>query len=253
MRYFLELAYKGTAFHGYQVQPDQITVQAQIEHALATILRVPTPVVGCGRTDTGVHAAQYYLHFDGPEGLDARFVHRLNGLVGVDIAIYKLHQVDAQAHARFDATSRSYDYFVGLQKNPFRRETAYFCPFHREVDWARMQAAAQVLLNYTEFKPFCKTRSDAHTYRCTLTEATWHNEGGQWRFRITANRFLRGMVRLVVGACLNVGRGKLDLDALIEAMDTQEPLKRPFAVPAQGLFLTDIHYPYIEANPSSAW
>lgn len=250
MRYFLELAYNGTRFFGYQRQPNGISVQATLESALTTLLRHEVEIVGCGRTDTGVHARQYFVHFDTDTVLQPKFVHSLNALIGKDIVVYKLYMVENEAHARFDATSRSYEYYIDLQKNPFRQESAYWFPNGQSLDFGKMQEAASLLLNYNEFNTFCKSETDAKTRICHLTEARWvRNEATQQLiFYITANRFLRGMVRLIVGMCLQVGQGKIMLDEVRAALDKQTLLGKALSAPPQGLFLTNIHYNYLQAE-----
>lgn len=174
MRYFLELAYKGKMFCGFQRQLGQESVQEKLETALAKLLRHNCPIVGCGRTDTGVHARQYYAHFDSPN-LNNRqdFVYKLNALVGYEISILDLHQVHDEAHARFDAVSRSYEYYLSALKNPFRQDYQYTLLNAGRMDWDKIQAAANLLLEYEEFAPFCKTHTDTKTRRCALSHSAW--------------------------------------------------------------------------------
>lgn len=247
MRYFLELAYNGTRFCGYQEQPETITVQSTIETALATVLRVPTKIVGCGRTDSGVHALQYYAHFDSVEQLDQNFVYKLNSLVGNDIVFYNIHLVDDEAHARFDAQSRAYQYIVDLRRNPFRQETAFYCRYGDALDLDKMQAAAQLLLNYQDFTTFCKSKTDVKTKLCDLRRSEWvYNEVEQELvYYVQADRFLRGMIRLIVGMCLNVGKGKLELSTVQKALEEKNILISALSAPPQGLYLMDIRYDYI--------
>lgn len=247
MRYFLEFAYNGTRFNGFQIQPNAVSVQAVIQHALTTLLRTPIEIVGCGRTDAGVHALQYYAHFDTEAAISEKFVYALNALLKRDIAIYACIPVQETAHVRFDATSRSYVYHIDTRPNPFRQETAYFFPHAHKVDKTLMQAAAQLLLQYKEFDTFCKTGTDAHTRRCDLRYSAWTFDNHEWIYEVTADRFLRGMIRLIVGMCLNVGTGKVSLQELTNAMEQRIPLKQALSAPPEGLFLTDIRYPYI--NP----
>jgi tRNA pseudouridine38-40 synthase len=253
-RFFLELSYNGTRFCGYQRQPNGSSVQETIENALTTLLKEPTEIVGCGRTDAGVHAQQYFAHFDAPDSADWQNPDRhhqlllsLNALVGYDIAINKIHTVADDAHARFDATARTYHYHFDLQKNPFRRETAAFVPYIQRVDFDLLQAAAKILLDYSDFQTFCKTETDVNNYICRLSQSSWRIDptNQQFIYTITANRFLRGMVRLIVGMCLHVATRKISTDELIHALNHQLPLKKAYSAPAQGLFLTDIRYPYI--------
>lgn len=248
MRYFLELAYNGTRFCGYQEQPRQITVQSQIEQALGILLRVPTKIVGCGRTDSGVHALQYFAHFDAVELLPKDFVYRLNSLLGRDIVCYQLIKVGEEAHARFDATSRSYQYVIDLIQNPFRQETAYYCRFGNQLDVDKMQAAAKLLLNYKDFTTFCKSKTDNKTNLCDLRQSEWifNEKEQQLVYYVTANRFLRGMIRLIVGMCLNVGKGNMSMEFVKTALEEQKTLKNALSAPAEGLFLMDIKYAFIE-------
>jgi tRNA pseudouridine38-40 synthase len=248
MRYFLELAYNGTRFCGYQEQPNQITVQSQIERGLGILLRVPTKIVGCGRTDSGVHALQYFAHFDAAKLLTKDFIYHLNSLLGKDIVCYQLIEVAEDVHARFDATSRSYQYVVDLIQNPFRQETAYYCRFGNQLDVDKMQAAANLLLDYEDFTTFCKSRTDNKTNLCDLRQSEWvfKEEEQQLVYQVTSNRFLRGMIRLIVGMCLNVGKGNMTLDDAKVAMDEQKTLKNALSAPAEGLFLMNIKYDFIQ-------
>lgn len=244
-RYFAELSYKGTHYHGWQIQPNGISVQEVIEKALSTILRTKTAVVGCGRTDTGVHARQYFLHFDISTLFVDNMVYRLNKMLPKDIAIKRIFEVAPTAHARFDAHTRSYEYHFIFEKNPFYIDTALFYPFGKKLSVQKMQLAADLLLKYKEFSPFCKTKSDAKTMECDLKQAEWvQNENGLV-FHISANRFLRGMVRLIVGMCLNVGLQNISIETIQNVMDMQKRLKKSYSVPPDGLFLTEIKYDYI--------
>jgi tRNA pseudouridine38-40 synthase len=246
MRYFLEMAYNGTRFTGWQRQPGGQGVQNLVETALSTLLRHPVEVTGCGRTDTGVHASYYVLHFDSPISLDNALIGKLNRFTGPDLAFFRLAEVAPEAHARYDAYLRSYTYFVDIRKNPFHRETAFHFPFFERLDLEKMSAAASMLLEFEDFAPFCKTHTDVKTMRCQLSRAEWTvNQGaGQLVFHISANRFLRGMVRLIVGECLNIGLGKNTIEGLRRAMERQTMLERAWTVPAEGLFLCEVKYPY---------
>lgn len=248
MRYFAELAYNGTSYVGWQAQPGQTSVQGTIESALSTILNTPTEVVGCGRTDAGVHARQYFLHFDFPGDFPRGFDRRINKFLPPDIAIYRFIEVGANAHARFDATHRAYEYHIDFRKNPFGKDTRFFFPFANQLDQERLQQAAQLLLDYHEFYPFCKSNTDAKTMRCNLRRSEWivDQEQNRMVFHIAADRFLRGMVRLIVGMCINVALGKLDLQAVREALDNQTRLVKSLSVPPDGLYLTDIRYPFLD-------
>ena len=244
MRYFVELAYNGTAYSGWQRQPNAFTVQQCIEETISKILRTKIIVTGCGRTDTGVHASQYYLHFDCENELPEGFVKRANKVLPPDIVLYHLYEMDAAAHARFNATKRSYVYHLVAHKTPFRTEIAYAYPFFKKLNFDQLNAAASLLLDYAAFAPFCKTNSDAKTMDCQLFNSNWiFNENQDaLEYHISANRFLRGMVRLIVGMQLNVGLGKVSLDQVKEALDNQTPLPKSYSVPPQGLFLSEVVY-----------
>lgn len=247
MRYFSELAYNGTNYFGWQIQPKQLSVQEKLEDAFSTLLQTKIQVVGCGRTDTGVHASQFFLHFDFPEDLPGDLLSRINKFLPKDIAIRRIFEVSKDAHARFDAFHRSYEYHLVFHKNPFEVNTAYFFPQAHQLDVQKMQDAAALLLNYEAFFPFCKTRSDAKTMDCEMKRAEWvlDEKAEKLVFHISANRFLRGMVRLIVGMCLNVGLGKLDLQIVKEALDNQTRIEKSLSAPAHGLFLTEIRYPFL--------
>ncbi len=250
MRYFIELAYNGANYYGWQRQPREVSVQSTLEDAFSTILATPTAIHGCGRTDTGVHARQYFAHFDFPEALPPAFENRLNKFLPQDIVIYRIFEVPPDAHARFDAYHRAYEYLIDFRKNPFGQQTSYHFPFAHQLDLNLMQQACQLLLQYDEFFPFCKSNTDVKTMQCTLKQAEWILDKTNQRlvFHIAANRFLRGMVRLIVGMCLNVGLKKTTPDEVKIAMDQQTRLKRSLSVPPQGLYLKDIRYEFFESS-----
>ncbi|MFT4761314.1 MAG: tRNA pseudouridine38-40 synthase [Paraglaciecola sp.] len=245
MRFFVELAYNGTPFSGWQRQPNAATVQSTLEDAFSMILRSPIQVTGCGRTDTGVHAKQYFMHFDFLEDFPKHFLDRLNKVLPFEIAIRRIFEVKKDTHARFDAYHRSYEYHLVLTKNPFDKQTTYFFPFEQSLDIDKMNAAAKLLLNYNEFFPFCKTNTEVKTMICDLKRSEWVVEvqTGKLIYHVSSNRFLRGMIRLIVGMCLNVGTGKIELKEVQEAMEQQTRLDKSWSVPPQGLFLCDIRYP----------
>ncbi len=244
MRYFIDLAYNGTRFCGWQRQPDSPSVQATIEDTFSLILRQPIEIVGCGRTDTGVHASQYFAHFDFDGAFPKAFLDRANKLVGNDIALKNIQLVAPEAHARFDAYVRSYEYHITFIKNPFTIETEWFFTQHPTLNRDAMQQAADILRGYSEFATFCKTHSDAPTMTCQLSRSEWHFTDDKAVFHISSNRFLRGMVRLIVGACINVGLGQVTLAELTKALDEQVQLKKSYSVPPTGLFLTQVKYPF---------
>lgn len=246
MRYFLTLAYHGNAFMGWQKQPDSISVQETLEKSIETLLQQPTAITGCGRTDTGVHARYYVAHFDAEQPLPERFLIGLNAVLPPSIAVFSVHLMHTDAHARYDAYERSYRYYISLHKDPFRTETAWFYPQHKKLDINRMQALAELLPNYKAFYPFCKSYSGVTHYNCAMKSAEWRLNPSEYtlEFEITANRFLRGMVRLIVGTSIQVGIGQIPLEAVVEALETQKPLEKRLSVPPEGLFLTDVKYPY---------
>ncbi|MEO1626498.1 MAG: tRNA pseudouridine(38-40) synthase TruA [Bacteroidota bacterium] len=245
MRYFVRSAYKGSQFHGWQIQPNSRSVQQTIEEAFSLLLRQDIGICGCGRTDTGVHASDYLFHFDFDGTFPEHFLYRLNKILPDDIAIFHIWQVEADAHARFDASQRRYAYHLNWQKRPFASETSWYLPEAVRLDRQAMQEAAQLLLEYDSFFPFCKTHSDAKTMHCQLMDSRWEWIEDEQRavYHIAANRFLRGMVRLIVGSCIYAGRGQLSLEELREALDQQHRLRRSYSAPPQGLFLTHIVYP----------
>ncbi|MBP3227231.1 MAG: tRNA pseudouridine(38-40) synthase TruA [Bacteroidaceae bacterium] len=243
MRYFIRFAYDGTAYHGWQVQPNADTVQARLDQALATLLRRPVTTVGAGRTDTGVHARTMVAHFDWDTPLDtAALAERLNRLLPPDIAVDWVRPVSGQAHARFSALSRTYHYDIATAKNPFSRRFA--TRIYYRLDFALMNRAAALLLGTHDFKCFSKTGTDTRTDICTVTEARWEQlDSGAWRFRITADRFLRNMVRAVVGTLFAVGRGKLTLDGFAAVLASRDRGAAGESAPAEGLALVDVAYP----------
>ena len=245
-RYFLEFAYNGTRYHGYQIQPNGLSVQEAVQKALSVLLKADIAIIGCGRTDSGVHALQYFAHFDFDGIIPDKLIYSLNGILKKDIVFYRCIPVHNTAHARFDAISRSYVYHIDLRTNPFRQETAYFCPFADKLDRGLIQEAASLLLSYNDFETFCLTDNDAKTKICQLSRSEWIFNEWDWEYHVSSDRFLRGMIRLIVGMCLNVGKGKISLEELKLTMDEKMPLEQAWSVPASGLFLTDIKYKFIE-------
>lgn len=246
MRYFLTLAYNGARYNGWQIQPDAPSVQETLEQACRTILQQPIEITGCGRTDAGVHARYYVAHFDAAGTLPERFLVGINSLLPDDIAVYSAQPMHPEAHARYDAFERSYIYYISLRKDPFRTQTAWFYPQHRLLNLDRMQEVANLLPQYDAFFPFCKTHSGVDSYACDLKSARWEWQSNEHLllFHITANRFLRGMVRLIVGACIQVGAGLIKVEDVRTALDEQKMLKKSLSVPPQGLFLTEVKYSY---------
>lgn len=242
MRYFITLSFDGTAYHGWQIQPHSVSVQEELQKALATLLRMPVEVVGAGRTDTGVHARKMVSHFDINAELDCQqLVYKLNKLLPRDIAVQHVEQVSDDMHARFSAKSRTYHYYVHLGKNPFLR--SYSWQLYGYPDFELMNKAALVLMEYMDFTSFSKVNTDTKTNDCTLTEAHWDRVGeGQWRFTITANRFLRNMVRAIVGTLMEVGRGRMTIEQLRQVIEAKDRCRAGDSVPGNALFLVDVKY-----------
>lgn len=242
-RYFIELAYRGTNFHGWQFQPNAASVQECLEKALSAITREKIAVTGAGRTDTGVHASYYVAHFDSEkQNLDSRdFVYKLNSFLGDDIVIFKVTKVSSEAHARFDAVSRTYQYHLNLLKDPFALETSWH--FFRPLDLVQMNAACQILFEYIDFTSFSKLHTDVKTNNCKVYLAEWSQNGNSIVFTVKADRFLRNMVRALVGTFIEVGLGKLDLAGFRQVIEQKDRGAAGTSVPAHGLFLTDIEYP----------
>lgn len=242
MRYFVWFAYDGTRYHGWQVQPNGITVQQELEHALSLLLRKDIMVTGAGRTDTGVHARQMAAHFDISEVLDCKsLAHRLNGVLPRDISVYRVEHVADDMHARFSATARTYHYYIHYGKNPFLQ--LYSLQLHYVLDFKRMNEAGRILTEYTDFGAFCKAGSDVKTTLCHVTTAEWHQTGeGEWYFEIRANRFLRNMVRAVVGTLVEVGRGRLSLDDFRQVIESGRRTRAGESMPAKALFLERVEY-----------
>ncbi len=241
-RYFLELAYKGTAYHGWQIQANASSVQEEINKALSTILRTSTETMGSGRTDTGVHSKQQFLHFDYAGELEKlAFLKKINAVLPKDIAVYDLLEVCPEAHARFDATWRSYEYHISLRKNPFEEELSWLCFYQLDVE--RMNEAAQILLSHRDFECFSKVQTEVNHFQCEIKKAVWEQKDHHLIFHITANRFLRGMVRAIVGTLVEVGTGKLDFNGFKQVLTSKDRRKAGSAAPAHGLFLSRVQYP----------
>lgn len=242
-RYALELAYRGTDYHGWQIQPNAASVQAEIERRLTQLAgNTSVSVVGCGRTDTGVHASYYVLHFDTEKQLDgAQLAYKLNKMLPEDISVFSVQQVSEAFHARFSAVSRTYHYFVNLEKNPFALDS-WYVPQH--CDFEAMNRAANHLLGKQDFTSFSKLHTDVKTNICTVYKASWIQQADQsWYFEIQADRFLRNMVRAVVGTLIDVGYGKLSEKEIPEIMALKDRGEAKLSVPAKGLFLVDVEYP----------
>ena len=241
-RYFLQCSYNGTRFHGWQIQPNAISVQEVFEDALSKILREKIAVVGAGRTDTGVHASFFVLHFDSKnKNIPENFIYKLNSFLPSDIAVQKIWKVNDEAHARFSALSRTYKYFISTKKNPFNTKTSH--KYLRPLDIDKMNEAAQVLFDFEDFTSFSRLHTDVKTNNCKIYQVEWKQENSQLIFTIKADRFLRNMVRAIVGTLLEVGCGKLSIDEFKNIVETKNRGAAGASAPAQGLFLVDIEYP----------
>lgn len=246
MRYFLELAYRGAPFHGWQTQPNAPSVQQTVERALELALRRPTPIVGAGRTDTGVNASQMFAHFDTPDPIadKAALLRALNSICGADISLRAIHDVPPDAHARFDATSRTYHYHVHTSKSPFLYPLSWQAP--PSLDFPLMNRAAAMLLDTDDFTSFAKLHSDARTNICWVSRAEWVGLGeNRHVFIITADRFLRNMVRAVVGTLVDVGRHKLSPEGFQEIIRRRDRCAAGTSMPPHPLFLHSVTYPFI--------
>ncbi len=242
MRYFIELSYNGGAYHGWQIQPTAISVQEVIEKALSTLLNEKTAIVGAGRTDTGVHAMQMFAHFDTDKGFNTiDLVYKLNAFLPKDIAIRSIFGVKHEAHTRFDAVSRSYLYRISLKKNVFTHDNAYYVRQHLDIE--KMNAATKILFDYKDFQCFSKTNTDVKTYNCDVKQAAWFLNEDELHFIITADRFLRNMVRAIVGTMINVGLGKISVEDVHNIIKSKSRSKAGYSVPAHALYLTKVVYP----------
>lgn len=241
-RYFIEIMYNGSNYHGWQFQPNSITVQEQLEKALATILSEKIGVMGAGRTDTGVHAKQFFAHFDyDPNLANSNIVYRLNSFLPKDISVKSISKVKTAAHCRFDAISRTYEYLVHKNKNPFMVDRAYF--LHKPVDMELMNKAASRLFDFIDFTSFSKLHTQTKTNNCKINKAVWKQKGDTLIFTIQADRFLRNMVRAIVGTLINVGLGKISVDDFVQIIKSKDRAQAGTSVPAHALYLIKIRYP----------
>ena len=249
MRYFIKLAYNGTRYHGWQLQPNASSVQETMNNAVSTLLNTEINLMGAGRTDTGVHAKQMFAHFDYDKQFDIpSLVHKLNSYLPKDITVYTIIPVSDQAHSRFDAVKRTYEYHINTFKDPFLQEQSWY--FYQKLDIDLMNEAAKLLFSYTDFQCFSKVNTDVNTFDCTIFKAHWtlgsaKEEYGKLIFTISANRFLRNMVRAIVGTLINIGLHKITLEDFENIIKSKSRDKAGFSVPAHGLYLTEIEYDYI--------
>jgi tRNA pseudouridine38-40 synthase len=242
-RYFIQLAYNGTNYHGWQVQPNALTIQEVMEKSLSVLTGQKVELTGAGRTDTGVHASFFVAHFDLPESLDdpQQLTDKLNAFLPNDISIIQIFSVEAGVHARFNALSRTYRYFISEHKEPFLKEFTSRCHYHLDVEI--MNEAAAMLIQFNDFTSFSKLHTDVKTNLCKVMKAEWKRENGLLVFEIRADRFLRNMVRAIAGTLIDVGRGKISVPDFISIIETKDRREAGVSVEAGGLFLTDIEYP----------
>lgn len=241
-RYFIYLAYNGANYCGWQIQPNDPSVQETIEKGLSTLMQVPTSIIGAGRTDSGVHARMMVAHFDSESGItDTNLLkEKLNRILPKDIVIYKIRKVAQDAHARFDATSRLYRYYITTDKDPFLHHLKY--KVHGEINITEMNTCAEVLSEYIDFTSFSKLHTDVKTNNCKIMQAQWEQRGSDYIFTIKADRFLRNMVRSIVGTLLDAGRGKLTVEGMRQIIEAKDRCAAGTSVPGHALFLEEIEY-----------
>lgn len=241
-RYFIHLSFDGSKYHGWQIQVNALSVQETLNHALSVLLKESVNVVGCGRTDTGVHARNFYAHINIKQEIQdpAQLVYKLNKFLPEDIAIHAVFSVEDDFHARFSAIARTYQYFLHQVKNPFLKQYSYFYPFPLDID--KMNEAASLLFKYSDFTSFSKLHTDTKTNICHLYEAKWGKNENQLIFTISADRFLRNMVRSIVGTLLDIGRGKTGLNDMIRIIEQKNRSEAGISVPAHALFLHEVKY-----------
>jgi len=241
LRYFIELSYNGKKYHGWQIQPDVVSVQEKLNDAISTVLQEQIEVTGAGRTDTGVHASQMFAHFNVENSISGDVVHKLNSILPNDITVYNIFSVAEEKHARFDALTRSYEYRIWLGRNPFLLDFSW--QIHsQKLNLFKMNAAAKVLLEYEDFQTFSKVKTEVYTFNCDVKVAFWKQEGNLLTFHISANRFLRNMVRAIVGTLVDVGLEKISIDEFRQIIESKNRGNAGLSVPAKGLFLTQIKY-----------
>lgn len=243
MRYFIEFSYNGKNYFGYQIQPNQISVQEELEKALSTLLREEIKITGAGRTDTGVHAKKMFAHFDTEQFLDENLPYKLNSFLPSDISVKRIFEVKNDFHARFDATFRMYEYYISLKKNPFTQDFAW--QFRKgNFDVEKMNEACKILFEYEDFGSFAKVGGDNKTNLCKIYKAEWQQNDNELKFTISANRFLRNMVRAIVGTMVEIGTGKIEVQDLRKIIEDQNRNSAGSSAPAHGLFLVDVGYEF---------
>jgi tRNA pseudouridine38-40 synthase len=247
-RYFFEIGYNGTLYHGWQIQPNAVAVQEVLNKALSTFFRQDVETIGCGRTDAGVHASQFFLHVDLERELDLnlseKIIRSVNSLLPQDIALINIHLVSANAHARFDASSRSYQYHIHFKKNPFKTNLSWF--FTPELNIEAMQKGAEIIKQYDNFGAFCKSNADNFTNICSINHSYIEEVPNGLIYHVSANRFLRNMVRAIVGTLIDIGKSKIEAEDIHQIIKSQNRSEAGASVPACGLFLTAVKYPYIK-------
>jgi tRNA pseudouridine38-40 synthase len=239
-RYFLELSYKGTAYSGFQVQDNAATIQSEVEKALQTLFRQTFDLTGSSRTDAGVHANQNFFHFDTELALIPKHIYNLNALLPQDIAVKGLHPMPDTAHSRFDAVAREYKYFIYSKKDPFRDDRAWLFPY--PLDMELLQEGARILTEYNDFTSFSKRNTQVKTFQCSIEVSEWRKETDALTYRVKANRFLRGMVRGLVGTMLKLGRGQITINEFKQVIEAKDCSRADFSTPPQGLFLERVYY-----------
>ncbi|UJF30312.1 tRNA pseudouridine(38-40) synthase TruA [Kaistella sp. 97-N-M2] len=249
MRYFIEFSYSGKNYFGYQVQPREISVQEVLEKALSTILREDVKTTGAGRTDTGVHAKQIFAHFDTDKNVTDKLVYQLNSFLPTDIAVKRIFSVKDDFHARFDATFRTYEYYISLKKNPFTQDSSWQI-WKRDLEVSRMNEACKILFEYKDFTSFSKLHTQNKTNNCKIYKAYWEQNGSELKFTISADRFLRNMVRAIVGTMVEIGSGKLEPSDLKTIIEDKNRNAAGTSAPAQGLFLVEVGYDFDNDNNS---
>ena len=247
MRYFIELAYKGTNYHGWQYQPNATSVQETLNKALSILLKTDIDIVGAGRTDSGVHAKQMFAHFDYDIEIDStHLVHKLNSFLPKDIVIFNILKVTEEAHARFDATKRTYEYHIHTTKDAFENDDSWL--YQNALDLDKMNQACQILFKHNDFECFSKVNTDVNTFNCVIFDANWNQIDNRIVFTISADRFLRNMVRAIVGTMINIGTGKINLTDFEKVIESKDRSEAGFSVPAHGLYLTKIEYKFLDAT-----
>lgn len=240
MRYFIEVAYNGAAYSGFQIQENSNSVQAEVEKVFRIIHKKPAELTGSSRTDAGVHALQNFFHFDYDDELNPHIIYKMNAILPGDIVVKNIYSMPPDAHSRFDALSREYKYFIYKEKNPFMQDRAFYFPY--TLDFEKLRIAATVLKEYTDYTTFSKRNTQVKTFNCNLSVSEWIEENGCLVYHVKGNRFLRGMVRALTGTMLRVGRGKYSIDEFREIIEAKDCTRADFSVPAQALFLVQVQY-----------